>query len=397
MKKKIVFMLINMNVGGTEKALLNMINEIPKEDYEITLLMLEEYGGFLEYIPAHVKVEYLHGYNQIKPILNQPLQREAFTALRKGSLIRFFILMSIYIFTKIFKNNYLVFKYALKDYRKIETQYDVAVAYAGPMDFISYFVIKRIKAKKKIQWIHFDVTKIGFSKRFANKIYKEFDRIIVVSNEAKLKLFKLLPSIKNKTEVCLNIISSNTIQNQAKIGNGFKDDFDGLRLLTIGRLSKEKGQDLAIKAFLKLINDGYKVKWYCLGEGNSRKEYENLIMVNNLEDKFILLGADPNPYSYLEQCDIYVQPSRYEGYCITLIEAKQFFKPIVTTNVNGANELIVNGKTGIIVNIDENDIYYAIKNFIDNKLLSNSFSNNLAKEKYDISSEMSKILNILEG
>lgn len=397
MKKKVIFMLLNMNVGGTEKALLNMISEIPKEKYEITILMLEEYGGFLKYIPNDVNVKYLRGYNHIKKIVNEPLQKIAISAFKRGNLINALIFTLLFIISRVFKDRKIVFKYALKDIKNIEIEYDVAVAYAGPMDFISYFVLNKIKALKKVQWIHFDVTKIGFNKKFAKKMYKNFDKVFVVSDEAKAKLTNFVPNINNKVEVFFNIVSPDIIKTYAKVNQGFKDHFDGLRILTIGRLSKEKGQDLAVRALAKLNHDGYNVKWYCLGEGNSRKEYENLITEKNLREKFILLGADTNPYPYLEQCDIYVQPSRYEGYCITLIEAKQFFKPIITTNVNGANEQIINGKTGLIVSIDENEIYLALKKLIDNKFFRTKFSSNLYHETYDSTIEMKKLLNILEG
>ncbi|SDM78295.1 glycosyltransferase [Bacillus sp. OK048] len=395
--KKILFMLINMNVGGTEKALLNMISEIPKEDYEITILMLEKYGGFLNSIPEHVHIKFYNGYKDIKHILNKPPRTTVLNFLKAGKVLQALNITLIHLLSSILKERTLLFKYLLKGYYEIDTEYDLAVAYAGPMDFISFFVINKIKAKKKVQWIHFDINKIGFNKRFALKVYKKFDKIFIVSKEAKSKLISLVPQLSGKSEVFFNIVSPEIIRNQAKDGNGFKDEFDGLRILTIGRLSREKGQDLAIRALAKLKKDGCKVRWYCIGEGDSRKNYQKLIMDYNLEDSFILLGADTNPYPYLEQCDLYVQPSRYEGYCITIIEAKQFNKPIVTTNVNGAKEQIVNGKTGLIVNIDENEIYSALKNLIDSSYLRAEISSNLAKENYDTSLEMIKIFNVMEG
>jgi glycosyltransferase involved in cell wall biosynthesis len=380
MKKKIIFMLINMNVGGTEKALLNMIDELPKEKFDITILLLENYGGFRDSIPHYVNVECLQGYNQIKNIINEPLHIIAFNFLKSGRLIKSLTFMYFYLITKITNERSQLFKYVLKDFQLDKNDYDIAVAYAGPMDFISYFVLHKIKAKKKIQWIHFDITKIGFNKSFAKKIYKKFEQVHVVSSEAKSKLIKVLPSIALKTDVFLNVVSPRTIFNQAKKGQGFKDEYNGLRILTVGRLAQEKGQDLAILALKKLIKDGFDVKWYCLGDGNMRREYEKLSSNNNLEDKFIFLGANPNPYPYLEQCDIYVQPSRYEGYCLTILEAKYFNKPIIATNVNGVREQVKDGETGIIVNIDENQIYLALKKLIKNKDLRNKLTCNLVKE-----------------
>lgn len=388
-------MLINMNVGGTEKALLNMIDEMPKEEYDITILMLEEYGGFLSQIPNDVNVIYVEGYKDMKSILNNPLLLTALSLLKERKIKKAFSVCITHLLTKITNNRSLLFKYLLKNNLKLKNEYDIAVAYAGPMDFISYFVVNKIKAEKKIQWIHFDVTRIGFNVKFSKKIYRKFDQIFVVSNEARVKLLNKLPSISGKTEVFKNRVSVRNTQELAKEGKGFNDLFDGIRIVTVGRLTNEKGQDLAIKALARLINDGYKVRWYCIGEGNSRKTYEELIEKNNLNNHFVLLGSNPNPYAFIANCDIYVQPSRYEGYCITTLEAKCLNKPIITTDVNGAREQIVHGETGLIVNIDEIDLFNAIKKLINNKELRLRISKTLQinNDHHDI--EMKKLVSLI--
>lgn len=388
-------MLINMNVGGTEKALLNMIDEMPKEEYDITILMLEEYGGFLSQIPKDVNVIYVEGYKNMKSILNNPLLLTALSLLKERKIIKAFNICITHLLTKITNNRSLLFKYLLKNNLKLKNEYDIAVAYAGPMDFISYFVVNKIKAEKKIQWIHFDITRIGFNVKFSKKIYRKFDQIFVVSNEARVKLLNKLPSISGKTEVFKNRVSVRNTQELAKEGKGFNDLFDGIRIVTVGRLTNEKGQDLAIKALARLINDGYKVRWYCIGEGNSRKTYEELIEKNNLNNHFVLLGSNPNPYAFIANCDIYVQPSRYEGYCITTLEAKCLNKPIITTDVNGAREQIVHGETGLIVNIDEIDLFNAIKKLINNEELRLRISKTLQinNDHHDI--EMKKLVSLI--
>lgn len=396
MKKKIIFMAINMNVGGTEKALLNMISEITNSEYEVTILMLEKYGDFLNHIQSNVHVKFLKRYNDIKDELNNPPKLTAFKHFKRGKFIKCFNIIVAHLISKVLKNRSVYFKYILGKYPVIDEEYDIAVAYAGPMDFISYFVIKKIKAKKKIQWIHFDITKIGFDKNFASKIYKKFDKIFVVSNDARNRLVETLPSIKDKTEVFYNLVSSKEIKDQANRGKGFVDDFDGIRIVTVGRLTNEKGQDLAIKVLKRLIEDGNKVKWYCIGEGNSRKWYEKLVEEYELTNNFHFLGTNPNPYPYMKQCDIYVQPSRHEGYCITLAEAKCLHRPIVTTNFTGSAEQIINGETGLIVSIDENEIYKAVKNLIKNRKLRKELTDNLARENFETRYDLSKLF-VMEG
>lgn len=380
MRKKVLFMVINMNVGGTEKALLNMISVMPREQYDITILMLEKYGGFLDFVPKGVNIEYLQEYQTLKLIINSPPLKLIVTLMKELKIINAIVFFYLYLVSLVKKERSLFYKYIFRNY-SIQKEFDIAIAYAGPMELISFFVANKINAKRKIQWIHFDVTKIGFNKYFASKIYSSFNRIYVVSEEGRKKLNKLLPSLSKKTEVFLNITPEHLIKKLADDGPGFYDDFSGIRILTVGRLSKEKGQDLAIPVLAKLKQDGFNIRWYCIGDGNARSEYENSIKENGVMDDFILLGTKPNPYPFMKQCDIYVQPSRHEGYCITLAEAKCFNKPIVCTSFTGASEQIINGKTGLIVNSDWNQIYEGLKKIIVDRDLFNEMAENSRKEK----------------
>lgn len=391
MKKKVLFMVINMNIGGTEKALLNMINEMPRDQYDITVLMLEKYGGFLELIPEWVNMQYFNGYKDIKGTLNNPPIQIIKEAVKSKKLLHAFFLFVLNLLSQFTKERSALFQYLLRNYPIDPAEYDVAVAYAGPMDFISYFVIEKIKAKKKIQWIHFDITKIGFNIKFVNKYYKKFDKIFAVSKMGKEQLESKLPRLKEKINYIYNILSTKEINELANKELGFKDSFNGLRILTVGRLSREKGQDLCIPVLSKLINEGYNLKWYCVGEGSARSEYENLIQFHGLEDKFILLGANQNPYPFFKECDIYVQPSRHEGFCITLAEARCFNKPIITTNFNGAADQICNEHNGLIVDSTEYELYKAIQRFIDDKALLRRVQRNLEGEYKDNRVEINKL------
>lgn len=388
-------MCINMNIGGTEKALLTMLNEIDSSKYDITLLMLEKYGEFLNEIPDFVKVRYVNEYKYIKPLIKEPPKLLAKKLIIDKKYSKGLLILLNYSISKITNNTSYYYKYILKNIKNIEEQYDLAVAYAGPMDFITYFVLNKIKAKKKVQWIHFDITKIGFNKKFAEKNYKKFNKIFVVSKEGKEKLIRLIPTLNNKVEVFFNIISCNLIENMGKGEKGFGDSFNGIRILTVGRLSKEKGQDLTINVLAKLKNEGYNIKWYCIGDGSEKDNYKQTIKNLNIENDYILLGSKLNPYPFMKECDIYVQPSRHEGYCITLGEARCFNNPIVTTNFTGANEQIKNEETGLVCEISENGIYKSLKRLLDDKDLYNNIKINLSKEIVDSTNEISKLDKVL--
>lgn len=378
--KSIVFMMINMNVGGTEKALLNLLNNIDKNKYRVTILMLERKGGFLNHIPDWVEVKVVNEYDTLRELLNDPPQKVSLKLIKSGKVIFGISVLLHYIWCKLVGEMSVYYRYILKDIKIIDNNYDIAVAYAGPMDLISYFVLNKIIAKTKMQWIHFDINKININNKFSRKIFTKFNNLYVVSKSARDNLVERFPEIKDKTEVFYNIISKEQIISLSKDGQGFDDDFDGIRILTVGRLCREKGQDLAIGALEKLIRAGYKVKWYCVGEGPSRGYYEDIAKSKGIADSFVLLGATTNPYIYMNECDIYVQPSRHEGYCITLAEARCFSNPIVTTDFSGAREQIIDNETGLICTVDENEIYLSIKKLLDNNKLYSYIKENLYKK-----------------
>ena len=395
MKKKILFMVSSMNIGGVEKSLLSLLAVIPKEKYEITILTLDKKGGFLEYIPNNVKLIEAEWFKYIKPIIMDTPQNIIKRYINNYEFIKIPSFIYSYFKSKKTNDRYIYYKHVLKSIPECKEKYDAAIAYAGPTEIIDAYISRKVKAEKKIAWVHFDISKHKINKKLYNNLYERFDKIFAVSNECKKKLDEIIPAVRNKSEVLLNIVSEDLINEMSESNIDFDDNYKGIKIITVGRLSKEKGQDLAIKTLAKLKKDRYDVKWYCIGEGNSRQEFEQLIKEYNLENDFLLLGATSNPYPYIKNADIYVQTSRHEGYCLTLAEAKVLNKPIVTTNFIGAYEQIKNNENGIIVDCNENDLADAIKKLIDEKEICSRFSNKLREEKIDTTNEINKLLDYI--
>ncbi|WP_424767284.1 glycosyltransferase [Paenibacillus sp. sgz302251] len=364
-KTKILFMLSSMNIGGVEKSLLSLLSIIPKDKYDVTILLLEKKGGFLDSIPEWVRIEETTWFEDVKPIIMESPKRTLKNYMNKKQYINIPSFVCSYLISKYLDNRFVYYQHVLKSVPHHINTYDVAVSYQGPTDIIDYYIANKVTATQKISWVHFDVYKHMMNQKLYEKLYKRFDKIFVVSKEAKNHLIAKIPTIKNKTDVFNNIVSSKIIHNMSKEPINLYDGFKGMKIVTVGRLSKEKGQDIAIYVLYKLLQEGYQVRWYCVGEGSARKEYERLIHQYNLVNDFILLGSTPNPYPIIANADIYVQTSRHEGYCLTLAEAKCLSKPIVTTNFTGANEQIKDGYNGFIVENDEG-LYEKIKYMIDN-------------------------------
>lgn len=395
MKLKVIFMIINMNIGGTEKALLSMIDEMDKEKWDVTILMLERAGGFLEDVPQWIKVKYVKEYSELKPLVQNPPIVTVKNLLKKGRIIKGSSLAFHYGISKVSKSLLHWYNYVLKEITPLEESYDVAVAYAGPMDLITTFVSEKISAKKKVQWIHFDISKITFDEGIVKKLYPRFNKIFVVSEEGKKKLINKFSFLNQNTEVFHNVVSKAKIAKLADGERSYEDSYNGIRILTVGRLSKEKGQDLIIDALVKLKSEGYKVRWYCIGDGNLKDQCLKLRRRLNLEENFILLGSKKNPYPFMKCCDIYVQPSRHEGYCITLAEARCFNNPIVATDFTGAKEQVEHGKTGLICDSNSESIFKAVKELIDNTNLRKNIISNMISIKKDDSNDIYKLDNLL--
>ena len=395
MKKKILFMVSSMNIGGVEKSLLSLLAVIPKEKYEITILTLDKKGGFLEYIPNNVKLIEAEWFKYIKPIIMDSPQNIIKRYIKNYEFLKILSFIYSYFKTKKTNDRYIYYKHVLKSIPECKEKYDVAIAYAGPTEIIDAYISHKVKAEKKIAWVHFDISKHKINKKLYNNLYERFNKIFAVSNECKKKLDEIIPAVRNKSEVLFNIVSEDLINEMSEFYVDFDDNYKGIKIITVGRLSKEKGQDLAIKALSKLKKDRYDVKWYCIGDGNSRREFERLIKEYNLEGDFLLLGATSNPYPYIKSADIYVQTSRHEGYCLTLAEAKALNKPIITTNFIGAYEQIKDNENGIIVDCNENDLADAIKKLIDEKEICSRFSNKLREEKIDTTNEINKLLDYI--
>lgn len=354
--KKLFFLLSSMNVGGVEKAFLSMLPYIPKDKYEIHLGLLNMKGGFLEDIPQNVIIHHINCYSKYKEIINDPPLEVIIHELKKGHIINSIVQFFLYIHFKLTQNRYLLYKYILRKEPIFPITFDLAIAYAGPSQAIDYYITKKIKANKKCGWIHFDVEKFGIDKGMTKLLYSKYDKIFIVSQTAKDKFDRIFPKLRNKTEVFYNIVSPKQINQLANTAPTFSNSFIGKRILTVGRITSEKGHDTAIKALKILINKGYNVKWYFVGDGKHRQYCELLAQQLKIQNHIVFLGVEKNPYGYMRDCDIYVQPSRHEGYCITLAEARVFASPIVATNFVGAKEQLANRNNGIVTGFSEEDI-----------------------------------------
>lgn len=369
--------MTKMVMGGTERSILNLLDTLDPEKYDVTLLLLEKGGALFKDIPSHIKVDFLENYNQINFYRkNNPIQI-FISLLKRFKIINAIHFLLIYIYIKLTGKWYKMTEYSLRKVKVINDNYNTVVAFPGPCPIISYLVLYKVKGQKKIQWIHSDVSKTFNDLGFGDKFYHLFNKICCVSEDAKNIFIKKYPKCKDVT-VFENIINEQKIIESSLHGESFFDNFDGVRILTVGRISHEKGIDFIPEIVEKLKSKGYVFRWYIIGDGNMFSAIKEEIKKRKIENFLSLLGTKLNPYTFMRDCDIYVQPSRYEGFGISVAEAKILKKPIIITNFTNSSKLITDGYNGLIAEITPNDIYKKINILINNTTLANQFVNNLS-------------------
>jgi len=354
--KKIAFILPGMGIGGVERSFLGLLRFAPKDEFDITLLLFSRGGELLVEIPEWVHIEYV-------------LQAEGAEELRKGisSFLKKLRLHRVFAAAK-------AVYHALgpKLIGKAQQQkYDIAVAYNDGL--ASWYAAKSVTADTKIAFVHTDLKKAGYNAQTEYETYRNFDVIYFGSELSKEHFLELLPDCKAKCEVLPSCVDGDYVRKQADEQECVLPN-DTVRLMTVGRLSHEKGMD-KIPEILRLFkSERLPVKWYVIGDGIERENLLAQAKQLEVEDSMIFLGSKHNPYPYMAQCDIYVQPSNYEGYCIALAEARALFRPCVACCFSGADEQLRDGIDGFVTGMSASELYDKCKLLVENKQLREQFT-----------------------
>lgn len=372
--KKILFVTSQLLMGGTETALYETIKLLNSPTTEITVAIMKSGGDLYEEFEKICVIKDM-SEQYSKALITKDLLKSDIRRFRIISLIKHFTLK---IFEKYVYSHFKFKENISKRMPKIDEYYDVAIAYSAPYTSTETFVINNIKAKKKFAWIHFDVANYikDINTSDFSPCYEKFDKVICVSKSSESTFLRRHPSLQGKTDVIYNPIDSSKIIcfSTENISENWQPD--EITVCSVGRISKDKGFDLAVQTHALLRDKGYNLKWLICGDGDYETPVKSLIEENDLNKSFILLGNQKNPYKYMNAADIYVQPSRTESYCITLAEARALKKPIVTTNFPCASEHVIHDHNGFICEMTPESIADAIEKLILSPELREKFSNN---------------------
>lgn len=362
--KKILIVIGDMGMGGAQKSLVAFLQCLTAceagEQYEVDLMIADPSGGFLPQIPASVR--------QIAPPkelrwlgshLSRRLFRECFSWRGLLGECRWLVRKHLKLFAgkrNIQQRLWQCWRPLVPD---LHQAYDVAISY---MDgFPNYYVMDKVQAKKKVLWIHNEYQKLGYEPGFDRRFFDACDAVVTISQECRQCILREFPHCEEKVKVLENITVSSTVIARSE---GTCAEFAGvsaLKLLSVGRLSLQKGYPLAIGAAKLLKDAGVDFLWLVLGEGPEQRNLQAMIEENGLTEQFVLLGTRPNPYPYMKACDIFVQSSLFEGKSVVIDEAKILCKPIVATNYTTVSDTLTHGESGWIVDMTQEALFDGIR------------------------------------
>lgn len=352
--KRILFVINTLGYGGAERAMLDLLDALDPKKYEISLYVLTGQGELIHELSGHVKL-LNKDYNDASVLTKEGRAILMKQVLKVGIGKALFLRRAPYLFKNVLnmrKNgkiqlDKLCWRLLSDGAPIINKEYDLAVAYLEGGS--TYYVADHVKAKKKIGFVHIDYVKAGYGKDLDLGCYDKFEQIFTVSDEVKNHFLEVYPKYEAKVSVFNNLVNQDRIRRMADQWKGFEDGFEGYRILTVGRLTRQKRHDVAIRALALLKKrTSVPVRWYVLGEGDLRKEIEQQIKDFGLEKDFILLGVKPNPFPYYKGCDLYVHATGFEGKSIAIQEAQTLGKPIIATDCSGNREQINDGVDGIL-------------------------------------------------
>lgn len=391
MKKKILFVINSLGLGGAEKSLTSLLNVMDYSRYSVDLLMFNPGGMFMTLLPKQVNI--LPQLNFLKS--NQSIKMQV---LRPKYLLAR-ITASIGLRCNKGKNKLhpaqCYWKYAGFAFDVLPGHYDAAIAWGQGNP--THYVARKVRAAKKIAVINVNYEAAGHKKDFDRCYYREYQYIANVSDDLCSNSKKVFPEFQEKMMTLYDINNGEMIARMAEEENPFAREPAPLKIVTAGRLVAQKGYDLAVDAAEILKRQGINFKWFFVGEGPERTRIEALIAQANLEKQIVLVGATDNPYVYMKHADIYVQTSRFEGYCLTLGEARMLNTPVISTNFDVVYNQLRDGENGLIVEMNPKAIADAIQRLWNDTELRNHIVEELKAEKKGNTEEIEKFYQLVEG
>ena len=395
-KKKLLFVIDSLGIGGAEKSLVTLLNLMDYTQYEVHLQTFAPGREFEQLLPKEVRLLPQLPYFAYSSLPWKSIGRKVMNPKAMTAQIRYSGAIRMHKLTHAEKAvvQWLCIRECIDPAKEY---YDAAIAYAQGMP--AFYVSEKCKAGKKAVWINAMYWTGKQYNGFTKRALFSFDKVNAVSDTVAEQLMSDYGLPESRIMIIRDILDPGMARRMASLPSGAEKEMNGhgTRILSVGRLAKCKGYETAVQTADILRQRGIAFTWYVVGEGAMRTEIESLISGKGLQDQFVLLGSRSNPYPYFAACDIYVQSSLYEGFGITLAEAKMFAKPIVVTDFKTAHDQIRDGENGLIVGMTPEAIAEGIIRMVRDEELSEKFTGALREEKLGNPEEINKLYTFLEA
>ena len=398
MNKPRIFIAIHyMELGGAEISLLGLLNALDTERCDVDLFIYSHRGELMDLLPSKINLlpeieEYAHIESSMVACLKAGCWKVLWGRLKAK-----------YLFKKYQRLHHpkdvsAIFQMVADEVTPSLPSlthlgvYDLAISFVTPHNI----VLEKVLAKKKMAWIHTDYTHIDVEVERELKVWSQYDHIASISEQVTNTFLQRFPSLASKIVLIENILSPHFVRERSKVFTYcFPKHLDAVNLLSVGRYSPQKNFDNVPDICRRIRAVGINVYWYLIGYGGDDDLIRQKIADANMQDYVVLLGKQSNPYPYIAACDIYVQPSRYEGKSVTVREAQMLCKPVVVTNYATASSQVRQGEDGVIVPMDNAGCAAGIVELIRNRKLQKYLSEYLQVHDYGNEEEVQKVYQII--
>lgn len=387
-----------LELGGAERALVGLLHALDYSRVQVDLFLMRHEGELMDQIPAQVhllpeKPQYASLAVPLKTVLKKGQLGVALGRLR-GKLAAKRREREL----GIVSGSVISLEYSHKYTRAFmppvgRREYDLAVSFLTP----HYFVAEKVQAKKKIAWIHTDYTTISLDRASELTMWSKYDHIASISDTVGECFCQTFPELRDRLVKIENILPAGLIRTAAALDPPADMPDDGsVRLLSIGRYCTAKNFDNVPEICCRIRQTGLNVKWYLIGFGGDEALIRDRIAQAGMEDHVILLGKRENPYPYIAHCDLYVQPSRYEGNSVTVHEAQILAKPVVITRYATSAAQLTDGFDGIIVPMGNTGCAKGITALLREPKKMKQLSENCRTGDYANTREAEKLIELME-
>lgn len=403
MKPRIFIAIHYMHLGGAEISLIGLLQALDPKKVDVDLFVYSHEGELMKLIPDYVNVlPEIPAYKMFERPMKEVLKKGHFLVL--FARIKAKMRMRSYLRKKQTIDRSAIMGFLGEEVSRVvpdinqSVEYDLAISFLTPHNFVR----DHVRAKKKICWIHTDYTRIDVNTELELPIWDSFDYIASISSEAAKTFLQVFPTLAPKIIEIENILSTAFVRERAEEFKATEllADKKYLNLLSVGRFCEAKNYDnvpyICNKALELLKDENIDIKWYIIGFGADENLIRQKIAEAGMQEHVIILGKKENPYPYIKECDIYVQPSRYEGKSVTVREAQMLYKPVVVTNYPTASSQIQDGKDGIIVPLNNEGCAKGLVEFILDKQKQEHIIDYLKAHDYGNVGEVEKIYDIIE-